>query len=130
MKYILSIIILAFFVNVNSSAQNSDLKLNDIIDGTWKIDVRLPAVDINNPEAADKIDYKNEILKDTDSIIVFSESKFKIDNTNTGNFSIKGTSLYLNGVKYKYGIYSKDKFSLIRIVSPELILTYMIERKK
>jgi hypothetical protein len=109
--------------------QSSKIELKDIIEGTWNIEHRGSVVTIENPDGGDNKNTDSEIIKNTNKTIEFNSGTFTIDSKTTGKYTIKGTSLYLSGKKYKFGVYGHDKFNLIRFISQDYLLTYMITRK-
>ncbi len=130
MKKIIFISTFVVIVCQSLIGQSNDLKLSDFIDGSWTIDTRGSLVSDDKPDAGQNLDYNKEIIRDNDTLITFIKNKFEISQNRKGTFEINGTSLYLNEIKYKYGIFDKNKFSLVRFISPDLIITFMLERKK
>ena len=110
-------------------AQKSEKTVASIIEGHWIIEHRLPAVSIDNPGVS--TDKKVELLDPTSKEISFADGNFSIiPNGKTGKYQLKKYSIILNDKQYKCAYITDDKFSLIRIISPDLLLLYMLERKR
>ena len=127
MKYLIFSIALSLFT-ISVQAQEGD-KINNTIEGNWKIDHRLSAVSMDSP--GESTDTNKELLDPNSKEISFKDGKFNISSSGTnGSFYFKGNSLYLNSIRYRCAYLDENKFSLVRVVSPELFLNYMLERKK
>ncbi len=129
MKSFLVALSFLFFSNCSLFAQSNNIELAEIIKGVWRIESQMPAVNLDKPEAGSDIDYSKELIHKNDSLIMFNKNSFEIDNNRKGKFEIKGHSLYLNGIKYKYYVHNKDKLNLVRIVNSDLMLAYVLIRK-
>ena len=130
MKTMTIIFTLISFQTLTAFGQTSSTNLSDIIDGVWTIEVRMPVV---NDEQLKKqqIAFSKELIKQTDSLIVFSTNKFILTKKRKGTFEIKDNiTIYLNGIKYQYGTYNKkNKILLSRIISPYLVVEYILEKE-
>jgi len=114
-----------------SFAQESGAKVAPVLSGTWLVDNRMPAVNLDELDATSKSNSNDEILGPTVKEVTFDDGKFTlIESKKKGAYSFKGNDLILNGVSYKCAYYSDDKFSLMRFVNPNRIYSYMLERKK
>ena len=127
-KY-LTIIGFILLTTVNSFGQSGKTELKDIIEGIWNIEFRGTVVTFDNPDGGNNKNTSSEIIKKSDKTIEFRGGTYKLDSGKSGKYIIKG-SIYLDGKKYKVGVHNKDKFNLIRMISPDYMLTYMLTRKK
>lgn len=125
-KIILALFLMTF---LSVRSQSTDIKLIDIIEGTWNIEYRGTIVTTDNPDANDNINLTHEILKSKDGKIEFGTQEYKLNSNKSGKYLIKGTTLYLDNKKYHFAIHNKDKFNLIRKINSDCSLAYMIVRK-
>ncbi len=122
-------LILLFVTLINIKSQTTDIKLKDIIVGTWNIEYRGTTVTTDNPDANENIDLTSELLKKEDGKIEFVNQTYILNSDKSGKYLIKGTTIYLDDKKYHFAIHNKDKFNLVRKINADCFLTYMIERK-
>ncbi|MCU4158464.1 hypothetical protein J1N10_21015 [Carboxylicivirga sp. A043] len=124
-----TIISFILLVTINTFGQSNKIELKDIIEGTWNIEFRGTVVTFDNPDGGNNKNTNSEIIQKTDKAIEFKNGAYKLDSGKSGKYIIKG-AIYLDGKKYRVGVHNKDKFNLIRMMSPDYMLTYMLTRKK
>ncbi|MDO1451439.1 hypothetical protein Q0590_34515 [Rhodocytophaga aerolata] len=101
----------------------------EIITGKWKIKHNLPAIDNNAFDELDSLDRKTELIQEEDTQATFNNGQFVLGNDRKkGKYMFKGSRVYLDGVEYRTTYYSDDKFNLLRKASPNVLLSYTLER--